>query len=132
MTPEERERMNRVCIGLQEETDFDKYATLLRDLSELLARKEQRRFKQHPSLVWQRNKPWKTLPAVVNKTVKSRLPGQPEEVEISISGAQDLFREIRIENSFTNVDGRLVELASGVHLDVTFEAETGGNNRTEL
>lgn len=29
MTPEERERMNSVCIGLQEETDFNKYATLL-------------------------------------------------------------------------------------------------------
>jgi hypothetical protein len=40
MTPEERERMNSLCIGLQEETDFNKYATLLRDLSELLARKD--------------------------------------------------------------------------------------------
>lgn len=132
MTPEERERMNSVCIGLQEETDFDKYATLLHDLSELLARKEQRRFKQHPALVWQRNKPWKTLPAVVNKTVTSRLPDQPDEVEISITGAEDLFREIRIENSFTNVDGRPIALTSGVRLDVTFEAETGGNKRTGL
>ena len=124
--------MNSVCIGLQEETDFNKYATLLRDLSELLARKEQRRFKQHPPLVWQRNKPWKTFSAVVNKIVKSVLPDQPDAVEISITGAEDLFREIRIENSFTNVDGRLITLTSGVHLDVTFEAETGGNKRIEL
>jgi len=129
MTPEERERMNSLCIGLQEEPDFNKYATLLRDLSELLARKEQRRFKQHPALVWQRNKPSKTLPAVVNKIVRSLLPDQPDEVEISISGAEDLFREIRIENSFTNVDGRLIALTSGVHLDVTFEAETGGKQK---
>lgn len=132
MTPEERERMNSLCIGLQEETDYNKYATLLRDLSELLARKEQRRFKQHPPLVLQRNKPWKTLSAVVNKIVKSVLPDQPDEVEISITGAEDLFREIRIENSFTNVDGRLIALTSGAHLDVTFEAETGGNKRIEL
>ena len=132
MTPEERERMNSVCIGLQEETDFNRYATLLRDLSELLARKEQRRFKQHSALVWRRNRPWKTLPAVVNKTVRSPLPDQPDAVEISITGAEDLFREIRIENSFTNIDGRPIALTSGVRLEVTFEAETGGNKRTEL
>jgi hypothetical protein len=48
MTPEERERMNSLCIGIQEETDYNKFATLLRELSELIARKEQRRFKQHP------------------------------------------------------------------------------------
>jgi|SRR5579864_2229876 2'-5' RNA ligase len=131
MTPEERERMNSICIGIQEETDYNKYATLLGELSELIARKEQRRFKQHPTLVWQRNKPWKTVPAVVNKLVKSVLSDEPDKVEISITGAQDLFREIRIENSFSNVDGRLIALTSGVHLDVTFEAETGGNKGIE-
>jgi hypothetical protein len=44
MTPEERERMNSLCIAIQEETDYNKFATLLRELSELIARKEQRRF----------------------------------------------------------------------------------------
>jgi hypothetical protein len=125
MTPEERERMNGLCVGIQEETDYNKFATLMRELSELIARKEQRRFKQHARLVWQRNKPWKTVPGVVNKLVKSILPDQPDKVEISIAGAEQLFREIRIENRFTNVDGGLIELTSGVHVDVTFEAETG-------
>jgi len=128
MTPEERERMNSLCVGIQEETDYNKFVTLLGELSELIALKEQRRFKQHPTLVWQKNKPWKTLAAVVNKVVKSVLPDEPDDVEISITGAEDLFREIRIENKFTNVDGRLVALTSGVHVDVTFEAETGGNS----
>ena len=132
MTPEERARMNSLCIGIQEETDYNKFATLLRELSELIARKEQRRFKQHPTLVWQRNKPWQTLAAVVNKVVKSVLPDEADKVEISITGAEDLFREIRIENRFTSVDGRLVALTSGVHVDVTFEAETGSNKRVEL
>jgi hypothetical protein len=111
-----------------EETDYNNFVTLLGELSELIARKEQRRFKQHPTLVWQRNRPWKTLAAVVNKVVKSVLPDEPDKVEISISGAEHLFREIRIENRFTNVEGRLVALTSGVHVDVTFEAETGGNS----
>jgi hypothetical protein len=126
MTPEERERMNSLCIGIQEETDYNRFVTLLGELSALIALKEQRRFKQHPTLVWHRNKPWKTVSAVVNKVVKSLLPDEPEKVEISITGAESLFREIRIENGFTNVDGRLIKLTNGVHVDVTFEAETGG------
>ncbi len=129
MTPDERERMNSICFGIQEETDYNKFVTLLDELSELIARKEQRRFGQHPTLVRQRNKPWKTVPAVVNKLVKSVLPDEPDKVEISITGAEHLFREIRIENTFTSVDGRSVALTSGVHVDVTFEAETGTNKK---
>jgi len=124
MTPEECERMNSLCIGIQEEKDYETFATLLSELGEIIARKEQRRFQQHPKLVWQRNRPWKTVPAVVNKLVKPGFADQPEKVEISITGAEDLFREIRIENRFIGVDGGPVALTNGAHLDVTFEAET--------
>jgi hypothetical protein len=41
-----------------------------------------------------------------------------------MSQADDLFREIRIENNFTDVAGGPVALTSGARLDVTFEAET--------
>jgi hypothetical protein len=123
MTPDERERMNSLCVGIQEEEDYNTFVTLLRELGELIARKEQRRFKQHPKLVWQRNRPWKTVPAVVSKLVKPGFADQPEKIEISISGAEHLFREIRIENKFTGVDGALVALTNGAHVDVTFEAE---------
>jgi hypothetical protein len=50
--------------------------------------------------------------------------GQPAKVEISISQADDLFREIRIENNFSDVDGVAVALRIGALLDVTVEAET--------
>jgi hypothetical protein len=70
MTSEERERMNRLSVGIQEETDYNKFAAMLHEMSELIARKEQRRFEHHPKLVWQRNGPWKTVPAVVTKIVK--------------------------------------------------------------
>lgn len=73
MTPEECERMNSLCIGIQEEKDYNTFATLLSELGEIIARKQQRRFKQHPKLIWQRNRPWKTVPAVVNKLVKRQL-----------------------------------------------------------
>ena len=124
MTSEERERMNSLSVGIQEETDYNKFAVLLHEMSELIARKEQRRFEHHPKLVWQRNAPWKTVPAVVTKIVKFAFEGQPAKVEISISQADDLFREIRIENNFTDVDGGPVALTNGALLDVTFEAET--------
>jgi hypothetical protein len=124
MTSEERVRMNRLCVGIQEETDYNKFAVLLHEMSELIARKEQRRFEHHPKLVWQRNTPWKTVRAVVTKILKPAFEGQPAKVEISISQADDLFREIRIENNFTGIDGGPVPLTNGARLDVTFEAET--------
>ena len=124
MTSEERERMNRLCVGIQEEADYNKFATLLHEMSELIARKEQRRFEHHQKLVWQKNTPWKTVPAVVTKVVKPVFEGQSAKVEISISQADDLFREIRIENNFTDVDGGPVALTNGARLDVTFEAES--------
>jgi hypothetical protein len=124
MTSEERERMNRVCVGIQEETDYNKFAVLLREMSELIARKEQRRFEHQPKLVWQKDKPWKTVAAIVTKVVNPAFDGQPVKVEISIGQADDLFREIRIENNFTDVDGGPLALTRGAHLDVTFEADT--------
>jgi hypothetical protein len=124
MTPEECERMTSLCRAIQEEKDYNTFATLLSELGELIARKEQRRFKQHPKLIWQRNRPWKTVPAHVNKVVKPGFADQLEKVEILITGADDLFREIRIENKFTGVDGGTVALTNGAHVDVTFEAET--------
>ena len=126
MTPEERERMNTLCLGIQEEKDYNKFAAMLREMSELIARKERRRFEQYPRLTGHRNKPWKTVSAVVQKTVKPVVVDQPEKVEIAIPVADDLFREIRIENSFTDVDGGPVSLAIGAELTVTFEAETTG------
>ena len=124
MTSEERERMNRLCVGIQEETNHNKFAALLREMSELIARKEQRRFEHHQKLAWRRNTPWKTVTAVVTKVVNPAFEGQPAKVEISISQADELFREIRIENNFTDVDGGPVALTNGARLDVTFEAES--------
>ena len=117
--------MTALCTAIQGETNHDRFATLLREMSELIARKEERRFQKYPKLVWQRNKPWKTVSAIARKIVnKSAFANEPDKVEISIADADDLFREIRIENLFIDVDGRQVALANGDHLDVTFEAET--------
>ena len=123
MTPEERERMNVLCAEIQQERSYEKFAGQLRELSELISRKEQRRFQNHPRLVWQRTRPWKTVSAVVHKIIRTGVDRQPEKAEISITPAEYLFREIRIENTLTDPSGELVALKQGAHVDVTFEAE---------
>ena len=123
LTPEERERMNVLCLGIQIENNYDKFAAMLREMSELIARKEQRRFHEHPRLVWQRNRPSRTVPAVVNKIMTPTFLPQMDKVEISIGSADELFREVRLDNVLTNIDGKPVALMSGAHVDVTFEAD---------
>ena len=123
MTPEERERMNALCAEIQQEKDYDQFARQLRELSELISRKEERRFQDHPKLVWQRTRPWKTVPAVVHKILKTGVALQPEKAEISITPADYLFREVRIENTLTDPSGEQVALKQGAHVDVTFEAD---------
>jgi hypothetical protein len=118
MTPEERERLNVLCTQIQVEKDYNQYESLLRDLYELVARKE-RRFPTHATKA---KRPRKVVQAVANRIIQPRFPNQPEKVEISLSEADELFREIRIENTFSDESGQSLGLVAGAALDVTFEA----------
>jgi chromatin segregation and condensation protein Rec8/ScpA/Scc1 (kleisin family) len=125
MTPEERTRMNELCARIQEERDYKNFSALLHEMSELIERKEQRRFPDQPKVVWARNKPWISMPATAIKILSAI--GRPKpKVEVSIAGADDLFREIRIENQFTGMDGKPVALTTGARWTVTLEAEMSG------
>ena len=66
--------------------------------------------------------PSATLPATVEKIIKSPFPGIPEKAEIAVEGADDLYREIRIENSLTDENGNEVHLKEGAKVEVTVEA----------
>ena len=123
MTTEERARMNEICAEIQEEKNYERFAALLRELSELISRKEERRFKDRPRITWNHNRPWSTLQAVANKIIPSGPARGPERVEISLQDGDYLFREVRIENSFLHPDGSAVGLKQGARLDVTFEAD---------
>jgi hypothetical protein len=68
------------------------------------------------------DKPSVTLPATVEKIIKPADPQEPEKAQISIQGADDLYREIRIENSLTDENGNEVRLKKGTELEVTVEA----------
>jgi predicted DNA-binding antitoxin AbrB/MazE fold protein len=63
-----------------------------------------------------------TLPGVVEKIVKPINPNEPEKAQISIQGADDLYKEIRVENTLENAAGEKVRLKPGAEVDVTIEA----------
>ncbi|MFY9947158.1 MAG: hypothetical protein WAK27_00605 [Candidatus Sulfotelmatobacter sp.] len=69
------------------------------------------------------DKPSVKLPGTVEKIIKPSEPGEPEKAQISIEGADDLYREIRIENSLTAKNGDQVGLKQGAEVDVTLEAD---------
>lgn len=52
----------------------------------------------------------KRMRGTVEKIIKSQLPNQPEKAEIIIEGANDLYREIRIENVVTDEKGDEAQL----------------------
>lgn len=64
-----------------------------------------------------------TLPGVVQKIIPSPHPSIPEKAEIELKGADDLYREIRIDNSLRDEVGDKVRLKEGAEVDVTIEAD---------
>jgi hypothetical protein len=73
-------------------------------------------------------KPSVTLPGTVEKIIKPSQPDQPEKAQIAIEGADDLYREIRIENSLTAGNGNQVRLKKGAEVDVIVEVDSEAEN----
>jgi hypothetical protein len=67
-----------------------------------------------------------TLPGTVEKIIASPFPNEPEKAQIAVEGADDLYREIRIDNTLTNEDGEEVSLKLGAQVQVTVTAEAVG------
>ena len=67
--------------------------------------------------------PSATLPAIVEKIIKPPYAGATEKAQISVEGADHLYREIRIENTLTDEDGHKVGLKPGAEVQVTVEAD---------
>ena len=56
------------------------------------------------------------------KSSSLSLRGNPRKPQIAIEGADDLYREIRIENVLTDENGDKVRLKKGAEVEVTVEA----------
>jgi len=65
----------------------------------------------------------KKLTGIVHKIVKPAGPGMPEKAEISVHEADELYREIRIENALVTEDGERVKLKEGADVDVIVETD---------
>ncbi len=65
----------------------------------------------------------KKLQGIVEKVIKPSL-GQPEKAQIAIREAEDLYREIRVENEVTDDKGDKARLKPGAEVDVTVEADS--------
>jgi uncharacterized protein YfaS (alpha-2-macroglobulin family) len=68
-------------------------------------------------------KPKTRKPGTVKKIIKPPIPIEQEKAEIEVEGADDLYREIRIENTLVSEDGKKVKLKQGAEVSVTIEAD---------
>ena len=69
------------------------------------------------------NKSRQRLQGTVQKIIQPLIPNQPEKVEILLDHADELFREIRVENVFTRLNGQKFALNPGAKITVILEAE---------
>ena len=60
----------------------------------------------------------------VAKVIKPRSSNQPETAQIEITEAEDLYREVRIENEVTDELGEKAALKPGAEVDVIVEADS--------
>ena len=65
-----------------------------------------------------------TLPGRVEKVIRPHpQSGEPEKAQISLEGADQLYKEIRVPNRLTDDKGEMVKLKPGAEVDVTIEAD---------
>jgi hypothetical protein len=69
-------------------------------------------------------KPKTKKPGRVKKVIQPPHPDIPEKAEISVEGADDLYKEIRIENTLQDDRGNEVKLKEGAQVDVIVEADS--------
>jgi hypothetical protein len=54
---------------------------------------------------------------------------EPEKAQISVDEADELYREIRVENALTDENGERVRLKPGAEVDVILEADTDATTK---
>lgn len=64
------------------------------------------------------------LRGTVEKVIPRSFPKQTEKVQIGVHEADELYREIRFENTLTDDEGETVQLKPGAEVDVILEADS--------
>ena len=71
----------------------------------------------------------KRLRGKVQKVLKPIVPLELEKAQISVDEADELYREIRVENALTDENGERVRLKPGAEVDVIVEADTDATTK---
>jgi len=71
----------------------------------------------------------KKMRGTVQKVIKPIVPGETEKAQINLEEADDLYREIRVENALTDEDGEKVRLKPGAEVDVVIEADSNATTK---
>jgi hypothetical protein len=69
-----------------------------------------------------RKRTW-LFPGTVEKIIPAIGNLVPEKVQIVVEGGDDLYREVRIDNTLEDADGNPVSLKKRADVDVTIEAD---------
>ena len=64
-------------------------------------------------------KPKTTKRGRVKKIIKSPDPSVPEKAEVEVHGADDLYKEIRIDNVLQDEHGKKVKLKESASVEIT-------------
>jgi len=71
----------------------------------------------------------KKVKGSVKKVIKPVLPNEPEKVEIQIHEADEVYKEMRIENVVTDEKGKKDSLKQGEDVEIVVEADPDSNKR---
>lgn len=64
------------------------------------------------------------LSGLVEKVIKPHpSTSEPEKAQISVEGADHLYRELRVPNKLTDSEGKTVKLKEGTEVEVKIESE---------
>ncbi len=71
----------------------------------------------------------KKLHGTVEKVIKPNYPSATEKAQIGIQEADHLYREIRVDNEFTNEAGEKTSLKPGAEVDIVVEADSDATTK---
>jgi hypothetical protein len=71
----------------------------------------------------------KKLRGTVQKVIRPIGPRGTEKAQINVEEADELYREIRVENVLTDENGDKVRLKLGAEVDVVLEADTDATTK---
>ena len=137
-----RERWLELCESAAAETDAKRFMAIVEEIIGLLEEKERRvivatddgarHIFQIPvrlSGTTVMKKKRKRLHGIVKKIIKPIALNEPEKAEISVEEADDLYREIRVENVLTDENNENVSLKPGAAVDIVLEADTDATTK---